>query len=125
MLIRLGYDIELKNSQPHAIIGVLNVHPSRVADLLEPDQVKVSPEIPVEVYSDCFGNRCTRLSAPAGMLRLSNSTLIRDSGQPDPVDWDASQVRHGDTLGDGNCAAGDLRTPGIERLGHQCAFPDE
>jgi transglutaminase-like putative cysteine protease len=92
MLIRLGYDIELENFQPHAIVGVLNVHPSRVADLLEPDQVKVSPEIPVEEYSDCFGNRCTRLFAPPGVLRLSNSTLIRDSGRPDPVDWDAPQV---------------------------------
>jgi transglutaminase-like putative cysteine protease len=92
MLIRLGYDIELENFQPHTIVGVLNVHPSRVPDLLEPDQVKVSPVIPVEEYSDCFGNRCTRLFAPQGIVRLSNSTRIRDSGQPDPVDWGAPQV---------------------------------
>jgi transglutaminase-like putative cysteine protease len=92
MLIRLGYDIELENTQPHTIVGVLNVHPSRTGDLLEPDEVKVSPAIPVEPYRDSFGNLCTRLFAPQGTLRLSNSTLIRDSGQPDPVDWNARWV---------------------------------
>ena len=92
MLIRLGYDIELENTQPHTIVGVLNVHPSRADDLLEPDLVKVSPAIPVETYKDGFGNLCTRLLAPQGTLRLSNSMLIRDSGQPDPVDWSAPQI---------------------------------
>src|SRR5580704_3472780 len=92
MLIRLGYDIELENTQPHTIVGVLNVHPSRTGDLLEPDQVKVSPAIPVETYKDGFGNLCTRLLAPQGTLRLSNSTLIQDSGRPDPVNWNALAV---------------------------------
>jgi transglutaminase-like putative cysteine protease len=92
MLIQLGYDIELENAQPIPIVGVLNVHPSRAGDLLEPDQVRVSPAIPVEKYTDRFGNLCTRIFAPQGTLRLSNSTLIRDSGQPDPVAWNASQV---------------------------------
>jgi transglutaminase-like putative cysteine protease len=92
MLIRLGYDIELEVYQPLTVVGVLNVHPSRTADLLEPDRVQVSPPIPVEEYEDTFGNRCTRLLAPPGILRLSNSTLIRDSGLPDPVDWNAPKV---------------------------------
>jgi transglutaminase-like putative cysteine protease len=92
MLIRLGYDIVLENAQPHTIVGVLNVHPSRVVDLLEPDRVRVYPAIPVDEYSDSFGNLCTRMLAPQGTLRLSNSTLIRDSGLPDPVDWTARQI---------------------------------
>ena len=92
MLIQLGYDIELDIPQPLTVVGVLNVHPSRTADLLEPDHVTVSPSIPVEEYTDTFGNRCTRFLAPQGTVRLSNSTLIRDSGEPDPVDWSASQV---------------------------------
>lgn len=92
MLIRLGYDIELDIPQPLTVLGVLNVHPSRGADLMEPDQVRVSPELPVEEFTDSFGNRCTRVLAPQGTLRLMNSTLIQDSGEPDPVDWNAAQV---------------------------------
>jgi transglutaminase-like putative cysteine protease len=92
MLIRLGYDIELEVTQPITVVGVLNVHPSRRADLREPDRVTVTPAIPVEEYEDTFGNRCTRLRAQPGTLRLSNSTLIHDSGRPDPVDWNARRV---------------------------------
>jgi len=92
MLIRLGYDIELDISQPLTVVGVLNVHPSRQADLREPDQVTVWPAVPVEEYSDSFGNRCTRFLAPQGTVRLSNSTLIYDSGEPDPVEWNAEQI---------------------------------
>jgi transglutaminase-like putative cysteine protease len=96
MLIRLGYDIELEVIQPITIVGVLNVHPSRVADLREPDRVTVSPAIHLEEYEDTFGNRCTRLLAQPGTLRLSNSTLIHDSGQPDPVDRNARRVPVGE-----------------------------
>jgi len=92
MLIRLGYDIELEISQSLTVVGVLNVHPSRQADLLEPDLVGVSPAIPVETYSDSFGNLCTRVLAPPGTLQFKNSTLIYDSGEPDPMDWNAEQI---------------------------------
>src|SRR5947208_10292147 len=92
MLIRLGYDIELENSRPQSVLAMLNVHPSRSADLLESDEVSVSPEAATEEYQDSFGNRCLRISANQGPLRLQGSTLIRDSGQPDPVAWDAPQM---------------------------------
>jgi transglutaminase-like putative cysteine protease len=61
----------------------LDVHPSRIPDLREPDQLKVEPEVPVERYVDSFGNHCSRFLAPAGIVRLYNSTLIEDSGLPD------------------------------------------
>jgi transglutaminase-like putative cysteine protease len=92
MLIRLGYDIELELSRPMAVVAVLNVHPSRTADLLEPDELRLSPGAIRDEYLDSFGNRCTRILAPQGALRLSNSTLIRDSGEPDPVDRSARQI---------------------------------
>jgi transglutaminase-like putative cysteine protease len=92
MLIRLGYDIELENMQPLTIVAVLNVHPSRTADLVEPDELQISPECRREDYTDSFGNRCVRISAPQGSFRLWNSTLIRDSGEPDAVDWNARQI---------------------------------
>ena len=92
MLIRLGYDIELENLQPLTIVTVLNVHSSRTADLVEPDELKISPEAPRQDYTDSFGNRCVRISAPQGTFRLWNSTLIRDSGEPDPMDRNARQI---------------------------------
>jgi hypothetical protein len=33
-------------------------------------------------YIDSFGNRCARFVRLPGPLRLSNSTLIQDSGEP-------------------------------------------
>jgi transglutaminase-like putative cysteine protease len=75
------------------VVAVLNVHPSRAADLREPDEVQISPlGTPSEQYIDSFGNVCTRIMAPQGPLRLSNSTLIEDSGLPDPVEWNAVQL---------------------------------
>lgn len=92
MLIRLGYDIELELSQPMAVVAILNVHPSRIADLLEPDEVQLSQWTRKDEYIDTFGNRCLRIQCSGGPLRLSNSTLINDSGEPDPVDWTASYI---------------------------------
>jgi transglutaminase-like putative cysteine protease len=92
MVIRLGYDIELELSRPMTVVAVLNVHPSRTADLIEPDDLRLSPGAIRDEYLDSFGNRCTRISAPEGTLRLWNATLIRDSGEPDPVHPDAEQI---------------------------------
>ena len=92
MLIRLGYDIELQLSLPMTVIGVLNVHPSRNKDLREPDELQISPPAASEKYTDGFGNICTRIAAPEGPLRLSGSTLIEDSGNPDATDWEAPQL---------------------------------
>jgi transglutaminase-like putative cysteine protease len=92
VLIRLGYDIELEISQPMTLIAVLNVHPSRISDLREPDEIRISPQTVREQYNDSFGNICTRITAYPGSLRLWSSTLIEDSGQPGAVDWNAQQL---------------------------------
>lgn len=91
MQIRLGYDIELDLPQPTPFVAVLNVHSSRAADLLEPDKLQISPDVPFDEYADSFGNLCTRFLAPAGRLRLFNSTLIQDSGEPDRRELNARQ----------------------------------
>jgi transglutaminase-like putative cysteine protease len=96
MLIRLGYDIQFYNPAEVAMIALLYVHPSRVADLLGPDELHIEPDIPVTNYIDSFGNRCARFVAPAGHLRLSTSTLFRDTGLPDAVNLSAREARVGD-----------------------------
>jgi len=92
MQIRLGYNIELDIPAAVPMVAVLNVHPSRVKDLLEPDELRISPATEQKEYVDSFGNRCIRFVAPAGVLRLSNSTLIEESGEPDAIGWDAAQL---------------------------------
>jgi transglutaminase-like putative cysteine protease len=92
MLIRLGYDIQFQMPAQATIIAMLNVHPSRAGDLCEPDELRIDPALPIELFRDSYGNVCSRFTAPAGPLRLFNSTLIQDSGDPDPVNLDARQV---------------------------------
>jgi transglutaminase-like putative cysteine protease len=92
MLIRLGYDIEFYIPQEVAVVALLNVHPSRARDLLEPDELHVEPHVSTESFFDRFGNRCTRFLAPQGPIRIWNSTLIEDSGEKDPVNLSAQQA---------------------------------
>jgi transglutaminase-like putative cysteine protease len=91
MLIRLGYDIQFEIPAAVAMVGMLHVHPSRAADLREPDEVTISPDVKVESYIDSYGNRCARWLAPAGPLRLTGSTLIEDRGTPDEIDPNAQE----------------------------------
>ncbi len=100
MLIRLAYDIQFEIPATAAMVALLNVHPSRVQDLLEPDELQTEPKLETTSYIDGFGNRCVRFVAPPGPLRLSNSTLIRDSGEPDAVRLSA-------------------REPGVSELPHE------
>jgi transglutaminase-like putative cysteine protease len=96
MLIRLGYDLQFQIPAPVAMVALLNVHPSRVPDLLEPDELQTEPRLEVANYIDTFGNRCSRFLAPPGLLRLTNSTLIRASDSPDEVNQSAHQLAVGD-----------------------------
>ena len=92
MILRLGYDIRFEVPSPVTIVALLNVHPSRVGDLRGPDELQVEPATPVEHYLDAFGNHCVRFLAEKGSLRLTNSTLIHDSGLPDAANPTAREV---------------------------------
>jgi len=92
MILRLGYDIQFELPAPAAIVALLNVHPSRVADLRAPDELRVEPAAQLDTYIDSFGNRCVRFLAQQGPLRLSNSTLVYDTGEPDRQNFDAREI---------------------------------
>ena len=92
MLIRLGYDIQFDLPAATPMVALLHVHPSRDRDLVEPDELKIEPPIETVSYIDGFGNRCARFVAPPGRLRLSNSTLIQDSGLPDEISPNAREL---------------------------------
>jgi transglutaminase-like putative cysteine protease len=92
MKIRLGYDIAFETPREVAMVALLHVHPSRVPDLLEPDELETSDGVVKDEYVDSFGNRCTRLVAPPGELALRASTLIEDSGLLDAVGTGAAEI---------------------------------
>lgn len=91
MQIRIGYEIVYACAQPTPLIVTLNVHPSRAVDLVEPDHLRTDPPTPTRAYVDGFGNWCTRLTAPAGRLRLTTDTVIRDTGVADATGGHAPQ----------------------------------
>jgi transglutaminase-like putative cysteine protease len=73
------------------MILTLTVHPSRIPDLLTPDQMRLDPFISAKWYRDGFGNTCHVIHAPSGRLTLSAGFLIQDNGAPDDVAPGAEQ----------------------------------
>ena len=91
MQFRTGFELVYSFPQPTPIILVVNIHDSRAADVVVPDQLVTEPVLPISGYRDAFGNRCNRLVAPAGRLRLTADGVIRDGGQPDERVFDARE----------------------------------
>ena len=93
MHIKIGFDIELAITSPMALLYLLHVHPSRRADLVQPDIVTIEPIFLADEYVDVFGNQCGRVNAQAGVsqVRFYSEAVIQDSGLPDEVNWAAWQ----------------------------------
>jgi len=85
MIIRAGYDIAFRCQQETPMVLMLSLHPSRQGDLLSDHRIRLSNGISSRDYHDAFGNVCTRLVAPPGLLEIHNEFLIRDSGLPDEI----------------------------------------
>jgi transglutaminase-like putative cysteine protease len=91
MHIRIGYELVYDCPQPTPMLLMLNIHPSRQPDLVVPDQMVTEPTVAVRAYQDGFGNRCTRILAPTGQIRLSADAVVNDTGEPDAVAPEAAQ----------------------------------
>lgn len=92
MKINVGYELIYDCPKPTPMILALNIHFSRVADILVPDHIMTDPAIPITAYRDDFGNWRSRIVAPKGQLRLFTDAVVRDSGKPDPVMTSAQQI---------------------------------
>jgi len=90
--IRVGYELVYECPQPTPMILMLNVHYSRVSDLIAPDHLVTDPALPIAVYRDSFGNWCSRIVAPAGLTRITSDAIVRDTGLADLVAVDARQT---------------------------------
>lgn len=91
MKIRAGFDIAYECENETAMLLVLNIHPGRRADLLTEQVLTFDRPVEAWGYLDIFGNACSRISAPPGLMTISTRFDIYDSGLPDPVPENAFQ----------------------------------
>lgn len=91
LLLRIGYEFVYDCALPTPMLLALNVHSSRVSDMIVPDHVLTDPPLPVTSHYDAFGNLRSKLVLPAGETRLSADGIVRDSGTFDEVVPDARQ----------------------------------
>jgi transglutaminase-like putative cysteine protease len=87
-----GYDIAFECFEEVPMVLMLSVHPSRQPDLLTDHIIRFSPDVNARDYLDKFGNICTRLVVPPGLIEIRNEFMIRDSGLADEVAPDAVQI---------------------------------
>ncbi|HVJ35640.1 MAG TPA: transglutaminase family protein [Terriglobia bacterium] len=91
MKIQAGFTIGYHCTQPTPMLLVLNIHPSRRADLLTEQVLTFDRPVEMRDYIDGFGNSCSRIVAPAGLTTISTAFEIYDNGQPDIVPEGALQ----------------------------------
>jgi hypothetical protein len=81
MQIHVGFEMIYDCPKPTPMIFNLNVHFTRVSDLVGRDCLVVDPPVPMAAYRDDFGNWCTRIIAPKGRMRVSADALVNDTGE--------------------------------------------
>jgi transglutaminase-like putative cysteine protease len=86
MYVRIGFDLQYDLPAQTPMLLMLHTHPQHLSALRRPDRVCVEPT-PAhhEIFLDGFGNRCSRILAPAGHLRLTYDNIILDSGRHEPT----------------------------------------
>jgi transglutaminase-like putative cysteine protease len=90
--IQVGFEIVYDCPQPTPIILNLNVHFTRVSDLVGRDDLTFEPRVPMSAYRDSFGNWCTRIVAPVGRTRITANARVNDTGLVDAYAPDAQQA---------------------------------
>jgi transglutaminase-like putative cysteine protease len=93
VLIRVGYDMIFEHPVATPMIAMLYLHPGCKAAIRRNEFLLVDPQTEISDYMDGFGNRCARLTSPAGRLRLWNDAVLEDSGEPDRQNPAANQQR--------------------------------
>lgn len=91
MQLSVGYELQYECPQPTPMILTLSIHYSRVSDIVAPDHLIATPAVPVSVYRDGFGNWCTRVVAPKGLVKFTAGAIVNDPGTTDRYVPDAWQ----------------------------------
>jgi transglutaminase-like putative cysteine protease len=92
MKIRVGYEIVYNCPQPTPMILALHIHYSRSSDLVKADKLTTNRAVSISYHNDIYGNRLSRIFAPAGEIALSSDTVINDTGDLDIINISARQT---------------------------------
>lgn len=92
MQINVGFEMIYNCPQPTPMILNLNVHFTRVSDLVGRDDLVFDPPVPMAAYRDGFGNWCTRIVAPEGRTSITANAVVNDTGLPDVIVAEAQQL---------------------------------
>lgn len=84
MRVRVGCECRFETTWPTPLVLLLGIEDCEPCRVLEEDRL-IEPAVGFHEYRDTFGNRCWRLTAPAGTLRVVYDALVEVSGEPDPV----------------------------------------
>lgn len=87
LALQIGFDMRfnIAGPLPTAMIFMLHVHPEIQGQLEKPERMCIEPAgIPVELFVDSLGNRCARVIAPAGELRVMYDNIFQTTRAPEP-----------------------------------------
>jgi transglutaminase-like putative cysteine protease len=86
LALRIGFDMQFEITGPAAtaMLLMLYVHPQVAPQLEGPERLVVEPGLDLETFADGFGNRCGRIVAPTGPLRISYDAIFRCAYEPEP-----------------------------------------
>ena len=91
MFIRIGFEIAISSGLGTTLVLALSPHSSFSGRVIGNDSVRISHIVPIDLFTDTFGNRLTRVVVPAGDVRLWSDCIVEVDGQPDPVNWGARE----------------------------------
>jgi transglutaminase-like putative cysteine protease len=91
LMITGGFNLAFQCAAPTPMILMVQLRPELQEKFVRPEVVTCYPDIPRTDYIDSFGNKCTRLIAPAGTLSIWNRFVVADSGLPERLPYEAYQ----------------------------------
>ncbi len=99
MRVLSEFDIHFDLPAPVPIIALLQLHPSLDPLVVQQDEISiehvaenVTTTLTPSAYLDCFGNRCLRFAAPAGVIHLAGTNIVDITGDPDEIRTEAVQA---------------------------------
>jgi transglutaminase-like putative cysteine protease len=106
LTLRLGFDMQFEFTAPTPLVLMLNVHPEVMHRLDSPERIDITSTAAdgtitrpiVDSYLDTFGNRCARLLAPVGLLKVFHDVNYRDTYQHEPQPLPSARQHRADEL---------------------------
>lgn len=91
MLIRIGFEIEVRCTSPAPLLMALSIHPDFPGRILGEDKVRSTGGNMLREYRDGFNNRISRTVSPIGTTVYWSDCISEVSGLPDHVPFGAKQ----------------------------------